>query len=73
MVDKLHWLWVIAGGSLCFAFGMAYAFRMPEMCFVVGIGLTLALAGAAQYTAELVRVAIQSKSISQSEPIPPLV
>lgn len=71
MVDKIPWLWVIVGGSLVCAFGVSISFRDPGTWIIAGMGLALALAGAAQYAAELVRITTLHESESD-KPVPPL-
>ena len=72
MLEKIQWPWIIAFGSMIFTGSMSEA-HTPGIWLIAGLGLTLALAGTAHYIAALVSDAVQSRSASSTEPIPPLV
>ena len=69
MIDKIPWMWVIAGGSLCFTFAISYS-SVPGLWLVAGLGLTLALGGTAHYIADLVRETLLGNMKSHDEPKP---
>lgn len=72
MIDKIPLIWVIAGGSFCFAFGLS-AIQTPGMWLFAGTGLTLALASTAHYIVDLVRVAVKNEAASPGDSVPPLI